>query len=838
MKSAYRAPAEELSGYRTVVRQDSAEGLPTGLDREKERALPPDSATPNSPAKSDEDSAGHDREMGQPRYNKPDNDIPDRPRTLPEKGEERGEPVKEDYGYVTRRSMTAEGEEFQGDDIEGDESDHLAVKYQIRSWPSKRQRKQRAPKRRKDHRRYVRNRAKLKRYNKVRYRKIKNKPMFKKLRQHQRDKPNRHRRRPPAGPGQKAAQTILPPGEEILFTFPTEGEMEWPVGYVIGADAERMAILIENADTGEVAEMDPLDFLLEAVPLEGEGENLYALVDAYLGPEAYDDIDPDDLDPELVSDMPDMVSPEEDSEGLQSETLDPEEVREIVKTALHAYKPTKTRRRKWRGTKRTKGRRYERRRKRDPRRKQYMKRYNKRRSRNPTVKRIRERRRRNPARWRKRGSVLTTPEIAFVFGPDLKLGYVHSVSPMTGLVTFVMDERDVAQFQSLPVMLFLEIIVPLTEEDADALFDLLEIEIGSEVYEEEITADDIRECAAMYGVDPRTDEFREGCLSLTGKATLEEMTHDERVLVNSAMVLAVMEGGILNRSPEDDFIEDEGEDEEDDENFYYGKVDLPEDEMVRRVVRAWMGTNWQYDQEPPNAHDEIPSTPHRPHQPDSTTNWRREPPDKQSPASGPLDVDSQDAPASSAKAPGGSYVSDGGYIGDHKGKVAATMFEIADRTAQDVHDRAKKVQIRLSRADPKRAIWTFQAKGSKGETYTVRVKALRKGNIQDVSRAQLQVSCSCPFFRWQGPEHWAKANRFLYGRPKGTASKPDIKDPTGHHWACKHVLAAMNMASRYRIGAEGSWWPRGAEIEPDVEAVLAARVAARWLGDLSMDDSE
>lgn len=116
--------------------------------------------------------------------------------------------------------------------------------------------------------------------------------------------------------------------------------------------------------------------------------------------------------------------------------------------------------------------------------------------------------------------------------------------------------------------------------------------------------------------------------------------------------------------------------------------------------------------------------------------------------------------------------------------------------------------------------------GSKGETYKVRLKALRKSNIKSFGKLHVQVSCTCPFFRWQGPEHWAKANKFLYGKPEGTASKPDQKDPSGQNWVCKHVYAILDEKKNKRFASQdGLSQKLDYVFEPMPEEY---RVAARW----------
>ena len=136
-------------------------------------------------------------------------------------------------------------------------------------------------------------------------------------------------------------------------------------------------------------------------------------------------------------------------------------------------------------------------------------------------------------------------------------------------------------------------------------------------------------------------------------------------------------------------------------------------------------------------------------------------------------------------------------------RVAAKISEIMAGINPKVTSGAKSVTPRLKRADPAKGMWTFHVPGSKGEKYIVRVKGLPKGNQKLLSGMDVRVSCTCPFFRWQGPEHWAKAGDYLYGKPVGNASRPDQKDPDARNRVCKHAVAAFRMAERYRAGSDG-----------------------------------
>lgn len=71
------------------------------------------------------------------------------------------------------------------------------------------------------------------------------------------------------------------------------------------------------------------------------------------------------------------------------------------------------------------------------------------------------------------------------------------------------------------------------------------------------------------------------------------------------------------------------------------------------------------------------------------------------------------------------------------------------------------------------------------------------GNVPHMVRAVLSeidevtMTCDCPFWRWGGPEFHAKAQNFLLGKPRGTATPPDVRDPDRKHWLCKHAYAVL-----------------------------------------------
>lgn len=138
------------------------------------------------------------------------------------------------------------------------------------------------------------------------------------------------------------------------------------------------------------------------------------------------------------------------------------------------------------------------------------------------------------------------------------------------------------------------------------------------------------------------------------------------------------------------------------------------------------------------------------------------------------------------------------YLKEAAVRVAMRISEIQERTGPKVHNTSKGIRVKLTRVDTANNMWTFAVPGSQG-TYKVRVKASPKGNVTDVNKMDIHVSCTCPFWRWQGPEHHAKQNDYLYGKPLGTASQPVMKDPDAQHWSCKHILAVLAKVSTFKM---------------------------------------
>lgn len=157
--------------------------------------------------------------------------------------------------------------------------------------------------------------------------------------------------------------------------------------------------------------------------------------------------------------------------------------------------------------------------------------------------------------------------------------------------------------------------------------------------------------------------------------------------------------------------------------------------------------------------------------------------------------------------------------------AAAVISEILSNCGPGVTSRATGMKLKRKRLSPS-GMTTWAVTSPSGSTYTVKIKPIRKDKrFKKFERIPVRVSCSCPFWRWQGPEHWGKVNDYLYGKPRGTASFPIIRDPTEQHWACKHIIPVLRMVNKYRFASDEGWSYEG----PIAPLPDEGRVAARYM---------
>ena len=131
-------------------------------------------------------------------------------------------------------------------------------------------------------------------------------------------------------------------------------------------------------------------------------------------------------------------------------------------------------------------------------------------------------------------------------------------------------------------------------------------------------------------------------------------------------------------------------------------------------------------------------------------------------------------------------------------KVASKLSEIETGLNPSTRQRATTCVVAVKRADVPNLRWIFSVDCGNGPKM-VRLKATRKGNVTAVAKMDLSLSCSCKAWRWLGSEYHAKGEGYLDGKPTGTASTPNVKDPDRVNRVCKHVAAVMSKVRTWSI---------------------------------------
>ena len=144
-KEALSKLPSELSGQRTLVRDESSRGTPTTTDTTPQSALPPDKATPRAPSREDSNKDDNEKDLGQSSFNVPDGTAKEiKTRTIPTEGEQYGHPYQDGVNNLrTRVNQRTASPELVADmylgelDIEAEEIEAGSRRWQRGIRPSR-----------------------------------------------------------------------------------------------------------------------------------------------------------------------------------------------------------------------------------------------------------------------------------------------------------------------------------------------------------------------------------------------------------------------------------------------------------------------------------------------------------------------------------------------------------------------------------------------------------------------------------------------------------------------------------------------------------------------------
>jgi hypothetical protein len=132
-------------------------------------------------------------------------------------------------------------------------------------------------------------------------------------------------------------------------------------------------------------------------------------------------------------------------------------------------------------------------------------------------------------------------------------------------------------------------------------------------------------------------------------------------------------------------------------------------------------------------------------------------------------------------------------------KVAVRLSELLNAKSEIATKYAKPVTLKLMKAAPKIGRWMFKAygnkKGSSEQGHVVKLAFKKVGKTKDVQKLQMKVSCSCDAFKYWGISYnLSSLNSSLEHEDR----PPDIRDPEGKNFMCKHIYTALNFLKDHK----------------------------------------
>jgi len=143
-----------------------------------------------------------------------------------------------------------------------------------------------------------------------------------------------------------------------------------------------------------------------------------------------------------------------------------------------------------------------------------------------------------------------------------------------------------------------------------------------------------------------------------------------------------------------------------------------------------------------------------------------------------------------------------------------TLAKLMHYTSSFSKRRAPKTTVKLNNADPANLTWTYKAKGgeswSSSSGHDVKIVLEKKEDMKDFREMKVKVTCSCPFWKYYGPDFNSGSGNKIdpyrlgpsridkkdnKGNPVNPA--PNKRDPGRHNMICKHVAAVGKVFQKY-----------------------------------------
>ena len=140
---------------------------------------------------------------------------------------------------------------------------------------------------------------------------------------------------------------------------------------------------------------------------------------------------------------------------------------------------------------------------------------------------------------------------------------------------------------------------------------------------------------------------------------------------------------------------------------------------------------------------------------------------------------------------------------DHNNRSAKSLADLMRDTSRFSIKRAPNTRVKQLRFDPVGRRYVFKVNGfetwSDSRGHQVVVELGRDPKVKDIRALEVKVSCSCPFWKYYGPDYNSHSEKYLEGDPYSNLKFPSERDPNRKNKLCKHVFAVGEQIREYVV---------------------------------------
>lgn len=132
-----------------------------------------------------------------------------------------------------------------------------------------------------------------------------------------------------------------------------------------------------------------------------------------------------------------------------------------------------------------------------------------------------------------------------------------------------------------------------------------------------------------------------------------------------------------------------------------------------------------------------------------------------------------------------------------------SFYELLYFTSEFSAIYSPKCTVKEMRKDAENRTWSYLVRGNKKDSdprgHVVYIQLGKDPKEKNIQKLPVKVACSCPFWKWYGPDYNSKQKKYLYedGHNRSNGQAPNIRDPGRKNKICKHVYAVGKVFNHF-----------------------------------------